>query len=76
MRHIRAFRVSNVVQCRSGGDINGGVVLCGSDDPRDELAAGIFRRLFLERTVTLVDARAIFAGVGGIHCIRQQQPKV
>jgi agmatine deiminase len=55
---------------------NGGVVLCGFDDPRDELAAGIFRRLFLERTVTLVEARAIFAGVGGIHCIRQQQPKV
>ncbi|PSM37775.1 agmatine deiminase [Streptomyces dioscori] len=54
---------------------NGGVVLCGFDDPRDETAAGIFRRLFPERTVTLVDARAIFAGGGGIHCITQQQPK-
>nr|WSW71374.1 agmatine deiminase family protein [Streptomyces sp. NBC_00995] len=55
---------------------NGGVVLCAFDDPRDELAAGIFRRLFPTRTVTLVDARAIFAGGGGIHCITQQQPKV
>ncbi|MFE0808236.1 agmatine/peptidylarginine deiminase [Streptomyces sp. NPDC058848] len=54
---------------------NGGVVLCAFDDPNDELAAGIFRRLFPERTVTLVDARTIFAGGGGIHCITQQEPK-
>ncbi|MEU8521589.1 agmatine deiminase family protein [Streptomyces sp. NBC_01216] len=54
---------------------NGGVVLCGFDDPNDEIAAGVFRRLFPERTVTLVDARAIFAGGGGIHCITQQQPR-
>ncbi|MGW1894250.1 agmatine deiminase family protein [Streptomyces sp. NPDC002004] len=55
---------------------NGGVVLCSFDDERDELAAGIFRRLFPERTVTLVDARTIFAGGGGIHCITQQQPRM
>ncbi len=55
---------------------NGGVVLCAFDDPNDEIAAGIFRRQFPARTVTLVDARTIFAGGGGIHCITQQQPKV
>ncbi|NWF25210.1 agmatine deiminase family protein [Streptomyces sp. PKU-EA00015] len=55
---------------------NGGVVLCAFDDPRDEIAAGIFRRLYPDRTVTLVDARTIFAGGGGIHCITQQQPQV
>jgi agmatine deiminase len=55
---------------------NGGVVLCSFGDPNDELAAGVFRRLFPERTVTLVDARTIFAGGGGIHCITQQQPKI
>ncbi|MFK0167672.1 agmatine/peptidylarginine deiminase [Streptomyces sp. NPDC090306] len=55
---------------------NGGVVLCGFDDPRDEEAAAVFRRLFPGRTVTLVDARTIFAGGGGIHCITQQQPRV
>ncbi|MDF3302543.1 agmatine deiminase family protein [Streptomyces tropicalis] len=54
---------------------NGGVVLCAFGDPRDELAAGVFRRLFPERTVVPVDARAIFAGGGGIHCITQQQPR-
>ncbi|MFJ6570818.1 agmatine/peptidylarginine deiminase [Streptomyces sp. NPDC091292] len=55
---------------------NDGVVLCAFDDPRDEEAAGIFRRLFPARTVNLVDARTIFAGGGGIHCITQQQPQV
>ncbi|MFH8365391.1 agmatine/peptidylarginine deiminase [Streptomyces sp. NPDC018031] len=54
---------------------NGGVVLCAFGDPRDEHAAGIFRRLFPDRTVTLVDAREIFANGGGIHCITQQQPR-
>lgn len=55
---------------------NGGVVLCAFGDPNDELAAGVFRRLFPDRTVTLVDARTIFAGGGGIHCITQQQPRI
>ncbi|WP_329413933.1 agmatine deiminase family protein [Streptomyces sp. NBC_00704] len=55
---------------------NGGVVLCGFGDPRDELAADVFRRLFPRRTVTPVDARTIFSGGGGIHCVTQQQPRV
>ncbi|MEV7129224.1 agmatine deiminase family protein [Streptomyces sp. NPDC093260] len=54
---------------------NDAVILCAFDDPRDEEAAATFRRLFPNRTVTLVDARAIFAGGGGVHCITQQQPK-
>ncbi|GGW74647.1 putative agmatine deiminase [Streptomyces lucensis JCM 4490] len=54
---------------------NGGVVLCAFDDPNDEVAAGVFRRLFPEREVTQVDARTIFASGGGIHCITQQQPR-
>ena len=53
---------------------NGGVVLGGFADPRDEAAADVFRRLFPRRTVTLVDARTIFAAGGGVHCITQQQP--
>lgn len=55
---------------------NGGVVLCAFDDPRDEEAAAVFRRLYPDREVVLVDARTIFAGGGGIHCITQQQPAV
>ncbi|MBD0710570.1 MULTISPECIES: agmatine/peptidylarginine deiminase [unclassified Streptomyces] len=53
----------------------GAVILCAFDDPHDERAAAIFRRLFPEREVVLVDARAVFAAGGGIHCITQQQPK-
>ncbi|MFJ2788007.1 agmatine/peptidylarginine deiminase [Streptomyces sp. NPDC093249] len=54
---------------------NGAVILCAFDDPHDEVAAGIFRELFPDREVVLVDARTIFAAGGGIHCITQQQPK-
>lgn len=53
---------------------NGAVVLCAFDDPRDEEAAALFGKLFPSRKVELVDAREIFAGGGGIHCITQQQP--
>ncbi|MFJ9602829.1 agmatine deiminase family protein [Streptomyces althioticus] len=53
---------------------NDGVVLCAFDDPRDDEAAALFRRLFPSRTVTQVDARPVFAAGGGIHCITQQQP--
>ncbi|MEU6537635.1 agmatine deiminase family protein [Streptomyces sp. NPDC047000] len=55
---------------------NGAVILCAFDDPRDDTAAGIFRRLFPGRTVVPVDARTIFSGGGGIHCITQQQPRI
>ncbi|MEV5154986.1 agmatine deiminase family protein [Streptomyces werraensis] len=54
---------------------NDGVVLCAFDDPRDEEAAALFRRLFPARAVTQVDARPVFAAGGGIHCITQQQPR-
>ena len=55
--------------------VNGGVVLCTFDDPEaDERAAEIVRRAYPGRTVVGVDARALFARGGGIHCITQQQP--
>ncbi|MGZ4770666.1 MAG: agmatine deiminase family protein [Ilumatobacteraceae bacterium] len=55
---------------------NGAVILCAFDDPRDEDAAAILSRLYAGREVVLVDARTIFDGGGGIHCITQQQPAV
>lgn len=54
--------------------VNGGVVLCGFDDPGDERAAAILREVYPGREVVLVDARPLFARGGGIHCITQQQP--
>jgi agmatine deiminase len=55
---------------------NGAVILCSFDDPRDEDAAAILSHLYPGREVVLVDARPIFEGGGGIHCITQQQPAV
>jgi len=53
---------------------NNAVILCGFDDPGDEVAKGILEKAYPGRTVELVDARALFARGGGIHCITQQQP--
>jgi agmatine deiminase len=53
---------------------NNAVILCGFDDPGDEVAKAILEKVYPGRTVELVDARALFARGGGIHCITQQQP--
>ena len=53
---------------------NGAVILCGFDDPNDDVAAAILADLYPDREIVLHDARDIFACGGGIHCITQQQP--
>jgi agmatine deiminase len=53
---------------------NNAVILCAFDDPGDEVAKAILEKAYPGRTVELVDARALFARGGGIHCITQQQP--
>ena len=53
---------------------NNAVILCAFDDPGDAVAKGILEKAYPGRTVELVDARALFARGGGIHCITQQQP--
>ncbi|KNX36798.1 agmatine deiminase family protein [Luteipulveratus halotolerans] len=55
--------------------VNGGVVACTFDDPHDERALDVLRRVYPGRTVVGVDARELFARGGGIHCITQQQPR-
>lgn len=55
--------------------VNGGVILCAFDDDNDLVAKEILERCYPDRKIVLVDARAIFARGGGIHCITQQQPK-
>lgn len=55
--------------------VNGGVILCGFDDPNDELAKATLQSVYQDREIVLVDARELFARGGGIHCITQQQPK-
>ncbi|WP_184966337.1 agmatine deiminase family protein [Nonomuraea endophytica] len=55
---------------------NGLVLMCSFDDPRDAETAELLGKLFPGRAVESVDARAIFALGGGIHCITQQQPVI
>jgi len=54
--------------------VNGGVVLCGFDDPNDGRAVATLQQAYPDREIVLVDARPLFARGGGIHCITQQQP--
>jgi agmatine deiminase len=54
--------------------LNGAVVACSFDDPVDAEARDIIAGAYAGRTVVTVDARALFARGGGIHCITQQQP--
>jgi len=54
---------------------NGGVVMPAFDDPADEEALRVVRRLYPDRRVTTVPAVDIVRGGGGIHCITQQQPR-
>lgn len=54
--------------------VNGGVILCGFDDANDHLAVETLQQVYPDRKIVLVDARALFARGGGIHCITQQQP--
>lgn len=54
--------------------VNGGVIACSFDDPRDADAAAILAEQYPGRRVVSVDARPLFARGGGVHCITQQQP--
>ena len=54
--------------------VNGGVILCGFNDPNDERAVTALQLAYPDRKIVLVDARPLFARGGGIHCITQQQP--
>lgn len=55
---------------------NGVVLVPVFNDPRDEEALEILRPLFPGRNVIGIDCRAVVAGLGAIHCVTQQQPKI
>ncbi len=54
--------------------VNGAVIMCAFDDPRDAEAAEILAGAYPSRSIVAVDARPLFARGGGVHCITQQQP--
>ena len=53
---------------------NGGVIVPQFGDENDKVAVEILSRLFPERKVYPIYARAIIVGGGNIHCITQQIP--
>jgi len=53
---------------------NGAVVCPSFDDPRDDAARERLEDAYPDRDIRMLDARALFAMGGGIHCITQQQP--
>lgn len=55
--------------------VNGGVIACGFGEERaDARAREILEEAYPGRRAVTVDARQVFAGGGGLHCITQQQP--
>ncbi len=55
---------------------NGGIILPQFNDENDKVAVEILGKLFPERKIYPVYARAIIVGGGNIHCITQQIPEV
>jgi agmatine deiminase len=55
---------------------NGVVLVPVFDDLHDAKAIGILKELFPGREVVGLPCRAVVAGLGAIHCVTQQQPKV
>jgi agmatine deiminase len=53
---------------------NGAVIACTFADAADAEAREILAEAYPGRAVVGIDARALFARGGGIHCITQQQP--
>ena len=54
---------------------NGGLVAGIYDDPADDAALKVLASVMTQREIVTVDARALFALGGGVHCITQQQPR-
>ena len=54
---------------------NGGIILPQFGDENDKVAVDILGKLFPERKIYPIYARAIIVGGGNIHCITQQIPK-
>jgi len=53
---------------------NGVVLLPLYGGPKDQAALDVLAALFPGRRVAGIDARALILGLGGIHCVTQQQP--
>jgi agmatine deiminase len=57
--------------------VNGGLLVPTFGQPRrDQAALDVLRRVLPRRQVIGVDCRALIWGLGAIHCLTQQQPRI
>ncbi len=55
--------------------VNGAVLMPGAGSPLDEKAAGQLQQAFPDRTIEIIDCRALLSGHGGLHCITMNYPQ-
>lgn len=55
---------------------NGLVLVPTFDDPKDSEALGVLQELFADRKVIGIRCNAVVAGLGAIHCVTQQEPRI
>lgn len=55
---------------------NGLVLVPTFEDPKDRQALGLLQELFPDRRVMGVRCNAVIAGLGAIHCVTQQEPRI
>lgn len=55
--------------------VNGAVLIPGACSPKDAVAAARLQEVFPERSVEVIDCRALLSGHGGLHCITMNFPE-
>ena len=54
--------------------VNGAVLMPGAGSPLDTEAARQLQKAFPDRTIEIIDCRALLSGHGGLHCITMNYP--
>ena len=52
------------------------VIVPTFEDPHDEQAVGILQDIFVDRRVIGLSCTALVAGLGAVHCVTQQEPRI
>lgn len=55
--------------------LNGAVLIPGAASKKDDIARERLQAIFPERTVEVIDCRALLSGHGGLHCITMNYPE-
>lgn len=55
--------------------LNGAVLIPGAASPKDEIARERLQAIFPDRSVEVIDCRALLSGHGGLHCITMNYPE-